>query len=249
MTSRTPGICPHLIAERERDSLRQLHGPAAPLHDQVGAGTSVQIEKRTFERLGHADQCDHRGDGNRQAAGRQRGARGTPPEILSGNGPSVHSHRPRQTHESCSRPSRIQSVRCARAATWASCVMTTSVKPRSRCNRSNNSSTLIPGDRIQIAGRLIGQQQLRIVGQRPRDRHALSLAHRKLGRQMSGAMRHPNQVQQLGRLFRALLRAERCLEHRDLNILERRQRRQQIERLKDKSQRGATESGPGRSGD
>src|SRR4051794_5209184 len=50
-------------------------------------------------------------------------------------------------------------------------------------------------------------------------------------------MSHPDECQQLGGLFDSIARTERRFEHRNLHILERRQRRQQIERLKNKTQR------------
>ena len=64
-----------------------------------------------------------------------------------------------------------------------------SAPPRlaSRTVASNSSNTPSAVADIQIAGRLVGQQHLRRVRQRARDRHALLLAARELAGQMADA--------------------------------------------------------------
>ena len=53
------------------------------------------------------------------------------------------------------------------------------------------------GAGVQIAGRLVGQQQARHIGDRPGNRHPLLLATGKLGRSMIGARFQPHHAQQI----------------------------------------------------
>jgi hypothetical protein len=86
--------------------------------------------------------------------------------------------------------------------------------------------------RVQVARRLVGQDELGIGEERPGDRDPLLLASRELRRQVIGAVRQPDPVQQ-GRcaLARCVVRAagdERGKEH----VLLSAQRGQQVEELK-----------------
>ena len=60
------------------------------------------------------------------------------------------------------------------------------------------------GARIEVAGRLVGKQQRRVVHQRPRDRDALLLAAGQLIRMMAHAVREADRLQRLGRALAAL---------------------------------------------
>ena len=53
------------------------------------------------------------------------------------------------------------------------------------------------GRRVEVAGRLVGQHDRRIVGERARDRDALLLAARQLRRIVMRAIGQPNLVEQL----------------------------------------------------
>ena len=46
--------------------------------------------------------------------------------------------------------------------------------------------------RVEIAGRLVGQDHARLVRQRARDRHPLLLAAREMHRQVTGARGEPD---------------------------------------------------------
>ncbi len=52
---------------------------------------------------------------------------------------------------------------------------------------------------VQVAGRLVGQQHQRIVGQGAGDGHPLTLSARELPGQMPGAVGQPDLLQQLVR--------------------------------------------------
>ena len=55
----------------------------------------------------------------------------------------------------------------------------------------------LPGGAVEIAGRLVGEQDRRIVGERPRDRDALLLAARELRRVVMAAIGQTDFVEQL----------------------------------------------------
>ena len=54
-----------------------------------------------------------------------------------------------------------------------------------------------PGPRVELAGRLVGEQQVRAVGQRAGDRDALLLAARQLVRAVASAVGQTDQLEQL----------------------------------------------------
>ena len=73
-----------------------------------------------------------------------------------------------------------------------SCVTSTSVRPRSRLTAHEQIDDLPAGGAVEIAGRLVGEQDRRIVGERARDRDALLLAARELRRIVMPAVRQPD---------------------------------------------------------
>src|SRR5580704_13719479 len=90
------------------------------------------------------------------------------------------------------------------------------------------------GLRIKISGGLIGQNDGRIVDQRARNGHALLLPTGELVRLVTLAMRQAQQLQHLASPFRAAGNL-RCVEQRQLDILEGAGAWQQIERLEDEA--------------
>ena len=93
---------------------------------------------------------------------------------------------------------------------------------------------LLAGVRIEIAGGLVGQQNRRIDGERARDGDALALAAGKFVGQVREAVRELHQVQQLAGAFVDLPRPAAQMQ-RQRDILETRQRRQQVEELENES--------------
>ena len=55
--------------------------------------------------------------------------------------------------------------------------------------------------RVEISGRLIGENNLGLVHNRPCDRDTLLFPTRQFARTMSGSVRHPHQCQHLGHAF------------------------------------------------
>ena len=91
------------------------------------------------------------------------------------------------------------SDRSARAATSGSCVAVTCAKPNSRLQRVDQVEHPRAGVGVELAGRLVAEQQRRPLRERPRDRHPLGLAAGQLARQRVELGGEPHQLEQLGR--------------------------------------------------
>ena len=86
---------------------------------------------------------------------------------------------------------------------------------------------------VEVAGRLVGEDQRRIVGQRPRDGDALLLAAGQLRRIVMPAIVQADFVEQRLRA-RGRVAAAGDL-HRHLDVLDRGQRRHEVEELEDEA--------------
>ena len=84
---------------------------------------------------------------------------------------------------------------------------------------------------VEVAGRLVGQHDRRIVGQRARERHALLLAARELRRVVMRAAGQPDFLEQ--RSARAPRVGDAGDLHRHGDVLVRGQRRDEVEELED----------------
>ncbi len=90
------------------------------------------------------------------------------------------------------RPELTLIVRSHRAASAGSCVTSTSVAPRSRRSANISSMMLVARRRVEIAGRLVGDQNGGVRRQRPRQRHTLLLAAGQLRRIMAKPILQPD---------------------------------------------------------
>ena len=116
----------------------------------------------------------------------------------------------------------------------ASWVTTTMVTPCSRLSETSVSMISCEVLRIEIAGRFVGEQQARLVDQRPCDGHALLLAAGKLARRVALAIAQPEDLKcRAGPLEAngATDRAGGRVVERQADILQRARARQQIEAL------------------
>ena len=93
-----------------------------------------------------------------------------------------------------------------------------------------------PGLRVEIARRLVGEQNGRIHRQGARNRDALSLASRKLVGQMVHSRRQLHQIEQLARAIVDFLPRPAAQVQRQRHVFDARQARQQVEELKDEPQ-------------
>ena len=91
-------------------------------------------------------------------------------------------------------------------------------------SRSNKRHDLVAGGGIERAGRLIGQQNGRIVHQGPRYRHALSLAARQLIRPVIHARFQIHRAQRRFGAFQPLFLGNTGINQGQLDIVQRRKR-------------------------
>ena len=99
------------------------------------------------------------------------------------------------------RPSWIVRVRSQLSATPESWVTITMVACRRGVQIANERQDLLAGLGIQVAGRLVGQQDGRVGGQGACNRDALALAARELIRQVVEAVGETDEGEQLARAF------------------------------------------------
>jgi hypothetical protein len=93
---------------------------------------------------------------------------------------------------------------------------------------------LIRGGRVELAGRLVGEDHGRLVHEGSRDRHALLLAAGQLGRPMAGPGAEANELEQLLRASPSVA-SPRPVAERQEDVLDRGQRRDEVELLEDEA--------------
>ena len=116
------------------------------------------------------------------------------------------------------RPSRIIRRRAARSASAGIVRDDDHARCRRRCTRSSSSAICSPVALIELAGRFVGQQQARTVGERTRDRDALHLAARELRRPVVGAVREADVVEQFARARAGVRLGDARLRLRQLDV-------------------------------
>jgi len=99
---------------------------------------------------------------------------------------------------------------------------------------AEDSIDLVAGLRVELAGRLVGQDQDRVLDQGPRDRHPLLLASRHLVGPVVEPVAQADVRQELGRPG-ALFVGQAAGQERHQYVLHRRQVADQVERLEDES--------------
>lgn len=102
-------------------------------------------------------------------------------------------------------------------------------------NVVNQRQDLLAGVGVQVAGRLVGQQDGRVDRQRPRDCDALALASRKLVGQMIHPMRELHQVQQVLHSRLDLVPGPAAQMQGNRDVLQAGERWQEIEELKNET--------------
>ena len=97
------------------------------------------------------------------------------------------------------------------------------------------------GGNVEVAGGLVGHEHLRFAGKGARNRDTLLLAAGKLLRIMRHARRQADASQPIPRPRRRVAGARQL--ERQHDVFERRQRRQQLKRLKNESKPALSQSG------
>src|SRR6266511_440636 len=102
---------------------------------------------------------------------------------------------------------------------------------------------LVAGARVEVAGRLVGQQHRRLGRQRPGDRHPLLLAAGELRGPVQQALGEAHGLQGLGGAPAPLGPAEPAVDQREADVAERRGPRQELEVLEDEADHLVAEPG------
>ncbi|HXH25505.1 MAG TPA: hypothetical protein VNI78_09670 [Vicinamibacterales bacterium] len=89
--------------------------------------------------------------------------------------------------------------------------------------------------RVEVARRLVGEQDRWLPAYGARDRHALLLAARELTGQVLGAMRHADPLERRHHPLLPLGRPHAAIRERQLDVLEDRQIANQVEALEDEA--------------
>ena len=228
-------------------------------HDQqVGAEALDLCAHRAVGALAHRDHRDQRGHADEHAEHRERRAqlvardraaprRRAPCAAARARAASRRAGRagrrarrrcaaarparaPRARESATIWPSRIVITRSAYAAISGSCVTRTIVIPLLAVQRAQRRHDLALVRRVEIAGRLVGQQDRGVVDQRARDRHALLLAARELARMVGLAPGQAERAQRRVGALGAALRLAR-VEQRQRDVLARARALEQIEAL------------------
>ena len=105
----------------------------------------------------------------------------------------------------------------------------------SRLSSWNSARISVGRAAVEGAGRLVGEQEARVVHERPRDGDALLLAARQLHGAMVGAVREADAAERLQGALAAGPAVEAGIDHRQFDIAQRVHARQQVELLEDEA--------------
>ena len=94
-------------------------------------------------------------------------------------------------------------MRAARSMLWVAMM---AARPEARTSWVKRREHMVGGVRVEISGRLVGQQHARRIGDRARDRDALLLAAGKFRRPVREPLAQAEIGQQLGRALARLPR-------------------------------------------
>ena len=139
-------------------------------------------------------------------------------------------------------PSCRRITRWQRWATVGSCVTRMIVLPAATSS-SNSSRICWPGLAVQRTGRLVGQQDQRVVDHRAGDADALLLAAGKLHRAGGPRSASPTRLGQLHRAPAPLGRRDAQVEHRHFQVLQHRELLDEVEVLEDEPDAAAADLG------
>ena len=103
--------------------------------------------------------------------------------------------------------------------------------------RGEQRHHLVAGARIEVAGRLVGQHQARLVDQRARDRDPLLLPAGQLAGMVVQAVAQADPFQRGRRALAARARVRARVDQRQLHVLERGRAREQVEALEHEAER------------
>ena len=130
-----------------------------------------------------------------------------------------------------------ESIARSRSATSGSWVISTTVRP-SALSWPKIASTSALELRVEVAGRLVGQDERRVGDDAPRDRDPLLLAAGELVREVVGRVSEPDRGQRRHRSVAALGPLDAAVDERQLDVRQRGGARDEVEALEDEADFG-----------
>ena len=180
------------------------------------------------------DEDHDRRDADDDAEHGQRAAQPVGAQGVQGDPERLAGPHGAPTARRCStRPSRIAIRRPASAATSRSWVTTTTATPRSALRPPEDAHHVLAAAGVEVAGRLVGEQQRRLADQRAGDGDPLLLATGELARPVPEPVAQPDRVQRGGRPLAALLLAHAAVDQRKPDVVQGARARQELEGLED----------------
>ena len=134
-----------------------------------------------------------------------------------------------------SAPSSMRTMRSVRRPTAMSWVTIRNVSPRSRFSRRIRSMISCGVLAVEVAGRLVGPDDRRVVHERARDRDALALTARELVRDVVAALAEPDELERLHARAAGFLGRDARDQQRQLDVLDGGEHRQQVVELEDEA--------------
>ena len=216
---------------------------------QVGPEPVDLGQQTGLRRRRQAEHGDDRGDPDRDAQGRERGAqlareqpdRGQPAEVAEPQ-PAGGERRGHGAVSATTRPSSISIRRGSRVAIARSCVITTIVAPAA-LSSSSSAMRAFAGGAVQVAGGLVGEHDRRPVDQRAGDRHPLALAAGELRRPGRRAVGEADGGQRLERATAAQSDRRARVEQAVGDVVQRGRVLGQEELLEDEADAGGAQRG------
>ena len=116
----------------------------------------------------------------------------------------------------------MRMMRSHASATSGLCVTSTNVVPVSVLMRRRVADDLLGRRGVQVAGRLVAEDDRRVVDERPRDRDALLLSAGQLARGMAHPVAQADEVEQPPRLLDGASARHARVLRRERDVLQRR---------------------------
>ena len=208
-----------------RKSSRHLPAPRMVGDEhEIGAQQLVRI---AHQRLAHAI-----GEEADRGHARHRDDEGSGEDAQLARAPVASEHA--QARHAAIRPPTRRTVRAQRAASASSCVTRMSVVPCSRLSSKRSAMTARARLHVEAAGRLVGEEKLRPHDESARERDALLLAAGKMLRIVLQPFAEPDAAEHGAREVLGVVASGEL--ERKHHVLERRERRQELERLEDEAE-------------
>ena len=137
----------------------------------------------------------------------------------------------------------MRTQRRARAISAGSCVAKMKVQCGLAVELFDEVEDLPGGDGVEVRGRLVGEDELRLAGHGPGDGHALPLSAGELVGTLAGLIAQADLIEPVANALAPLRRGDVLQQERILDVLVRGEDRDEVEGLEDEAERVAARGG------